>query len=65
MLNLLPLGRNVKKTITKIILVKQSHQKPSQITFLLPKKMWKPLIMSQMIVTYQKPERKKQKTTEK
>ena len=36
------LKRNTKKTITKIILVKQSHQKPSQKnSFSFTKKMWK------------------------
>ena len=33
---------NIKNTIVKIISVRYSHQKPIQITFLLPKKMWKP-----------------------
>ena len=64
MLKLQLLGRNIKNTITKIILVIYNHQKPIQIALLLPNKMWKPYI-SQMMVTYQKPERKKQKITEK
>ena len=38
--------RNIKNTITKTILVKHSHQKPIQITFLLAKKMCKRKITS-------------------